>query len=322
MKHSARKRLLIAAALLSAACSSAQAQPVVKVVVGGAPGGLFDIVLRIISERVGRQLGSTVVIDHKPGAGNTVALNYVRNAQPDGRTVAMINVSAAANESIIRNRGYDLLADFEAVGLYAYPANILIINPSLPANNVVEFVRLLKGRDSATNYSSGGVGSPGHLAGEMFRTRTGTRLVHVPYKGAPPAVLAVVTGEVDFMFATASSVVGQIKGGQVRALAVTTIERLPQLPDLPTMSQAGLGDFDVSDWVGFLLPKGVPPAVRDGLHAALLGAFTDPEIRERLSNATFVPAPKPLGPAEFGAFLRAEVRKWAKVAEDAKITER
>ncbi len=320
MKQSAFERLLVAATLTIAACTAAQAQPVVKVVVGGPPGGLFDIALRIISDRVGRELGSTVVIENKPGAGNTVALTYVRNSKPDGRTVAMVNVSAAANESIIRNRGYDLLADFEPVGLYAYPANILIVNPSLQANDVTELIRLLKGREAATNYSSGGVGSPGHLAGEMFKARTGSRLVHVPYKGAPPAVLAVVTGEVGFMFATASSAIGQVKAQKVRALAVTTVERLPQLGDLPTMAESGLADFDVSDWIGFLLPKGVPAAARDELHSVLLRAFADAEIRERLRGATFIPAAKPLGPAEFRAFLDSEVRKWARVVENAKIT--
>jgi tripartite-type tricarboxylate transporter receptor subunit TctC len=308
-------------AIALAAAGGADAQPAVKVVVGGPPGGLFDIALRILSEQVGRELGSTVVIENKPGAGNTVALTYVKNAKPDGQTVAMINVAAAANESIIRKRGYDLLADFEPVGMYAHPANILIVNPALQANGLTQLVGLLKARGSPSNYSSGGVGSPGHLAGEMFKARTGVPLAHVPYKGAPPAVLAVVTGEVALMFATASSAIGQIKGGKVRALAVTTAERLPQLPELPTMSEAGLADFNVSDWVGFLLPKSTATAVRDRLHAVLARAFTDPGLSERLRNATFVPAARPLGPAEFGAFLRTEVDRWAKVVKEANISQ-
>jgi tripartite-type tricarboxylate transporter receptor subunit TctC len=154
----------------------------------------------------------------------------------------------------------------------------------------------------------------------MFKARTGAPVTHVPYKGAPPAVLAVVSGEVAYMFATASAAIGQVTPGKVRALAVTTSERLPQLPDVPTMTEAGLADFNVSDWVGFVLPKGTPAAQRDKLHAALAAAFTDPEAKERLRKATFVPVDKPLGPAEFGAFLRAEVDKWAKVVRDANIT--
>jgi tripartite-type tricarboxylate transporter receptor subunit TctC len=290
------------------------------IVVGGAPGGLFDIALRIVSERLGRELGRTIVIEHRPGAGNALALSFVKNAKPDGLTVAMVNVSAAANESILKSRGYNLLTDFEPVGMYAYPTNILIVNPGIPANSLTALAEMLKARGTAGNYSSGGIGSPGHLAAEMFKARLGAPVTHIPYKGAPPAVLAVVTGEVDFMFATASAVIGQITAGKVRALAVTTAERLPQLPDVPTMVQAGLTDFNVSDWAGFLLPKGTPAATRDKLHAALVAAFTDPDNRERLRKATFIPATPPLGPAEFSAFMRAEVAKWAKVVTEAKIS--
>jgi tripartite-type tricarboxylate transporter receptor subunit TctC len=256
--------LLAALGTAFALWGTAEAQPIVgrpvmQIVVGGPPGGLFDIALRIVSERLGRELDKTVVIENKPGAGTAVALSFVKNAKPDGLTVAMINVSAAANESLIKNRGYDLLADFEPVGLYSYPSNVLIVNPALGADSVESLASILKQRGSAANYSSGGVGSPGHLAGELFKARVGVPVTHVPYKGAPPAVLAVMTGEVDFMFATASSAIGQITAGKVRALAVTTAERLPQLPNVPTMMQARLTDFSVSDWTGFLLPKGSPP---------------------------------------------------------------
>jgi tripartite-type tricarboxylate transporter receptor subunit TctC len=305
---------------LAVASGFAYAQPVVKVVVGGPPGGLFDIAMRIVLEHVGKSLDSTVIVDNKPGAGGAVALASVRSSPPDGRTVAMVNVAAAANESIIANRGYSLLNDFEPVGMYAYPVNVLIVNPAFKARSVAEFVDELKGRSGPTNYASGGIGSPGHLAGELFKARTGVALTHVPYKGAPPAVLAVVTGEVGFMFATASAAIGQVHANKVRALAVTTAERLAQIPEVPTMKEAGFGDFNVSDWMGFLLPKGTPPAVRDRLHAALQSAFQDPQLREKLSNATFVPATKPLGPAEFGAFLRGEVDKWARVVKMANIS--
>ena len=308
---------VLAMALSTAA--SGQGQPVLKVVVGGPPGGLFDIALRNVSERLEKALGATVVIDNKPGAGGAVAVEFVKNAKPDGWTVAMLNVASAANESLIKKKGYNLLTDLEPVGMYAYPTNILIVHPSVKATNVPGLVAELKGRGTA-NYSSGGIGSPGHLAGEMFKGRTGVPATHVPYKGAPPAVLAVVSGEVAYMFATASTAIGQITPGKVRALAVTTTERLPQLPDVPTMTEAGMADFNVSDWVGFVLPKDTPATTRDKLHAALLAAFTDPEAKERLRKATFVPVDKPLGPVEFGAFLRAEVDKWAKVVRDANIS--
>ena len=307
-------------ALALAAWPAAHAQPVTKVVVGGPPGGLFDIVLRNISERLERELGGPVVIDNKPGAGGAVALEFVRNARPDGLTIGFVNVAAAANETIIRNKAYNLLADFEPVGMYVYPSNVLIVNPGFPADSVKGLVDTLKARGGA-NYSSGGVGSPGQLSGEMFKMQTGAPATHVPYKGAPPAVLAVVSGEVAYMFATASSAIGQIGPGKVRALAVTTTERLPQLPDVPTMAEAGFPDMKVSDWAGFVLPKGTPAAVRDRLHAALTAAFADPAAQDRLRKATFLPLAKPLGPDEFGAFLRVEVDKWAKVVRDAKISQ-
>ncbi|MEO8508721.1 MAG: tripartite tricarboxylate transporter substrate binding protein [Betaproteobacteria bacterium] len=289
--------------------TAAGAQSYLKFVVGGPPGGLFDIVLRIISDRVERDLGRTLVIENKPGAGGAVALESVRSAKADGLTVGMINVAAAANEAIIKGKAYNLLTDFEPVGMYVFPVNVLIVNPEMQATSVTAFISLLKARGT-TNYSSGGIGSPGHLAGEMFKAKTGAPATHVPYKGAPPAVLAVVTGETSYMFATASSAIAQIDAKKVRALAVTTNERLPQLPDVPTMLEAGLVDFNVSDWAGFVLPKGTPTDARDALHAALSAAFADPQIKERLRKATFVPMAKPLGPKEFGAFLQAEVDKW------------
>lgn len=320
----ALRNLVVAGALASGGAATATAQPLggqptLQVIVGGPPGGLFDIALRIVAERLGKELGRTVVIENKPGAGTAVALAYARTAPADGSSVAMINLSATANETLIPKRGYRLLEDFEPIGLYAFPSNVLIVNPGLGARDLPGLIRVLRERGDAANFSSGGVGSPGHLAGELFKTRTGTRMVHVPYKGAPPAVLAVVTGEVDLMFATASAALGQVAAGKVAALAVTTRERLPQLPGVPSMAEAGLPDFEVSDWLAVIAPKAVPAAVRDGLHAALSAAFADPEAAAKLRQASFLPAAPALGPEALRAFLRAEIDKWAKVVAEAKI---
>jgi tripartite-type tricarboxylate transporter receptor subunit TctC len=180
-------------------------------------------------------------------------------------------------------------------------------------------VDALKAKGGAP-YASGGVGSPAHLVGEMFRLRTGLPLTHVPYKGAPPAVTSVVAGETVLMFATASAAIAQVRGGKARALAVTVAERLPQLPDVPTLAEAGFTDFNVTDWVGILAPKGTPPETRERIHRAFVAAFADAEAQERLRNATILPAAKPLGPAEFADFLRREVDKWAKVVREAGIS--
>lgn len=305
-------------AVAAGAAQQALAQPV-RVVVPGPPGGFADIAVRITSDRLQQGLGATVVIEHRPGAGGTVGLEYLKGSRPDGTTIAMINLSPTANESIIKGKSYSLLTDFEPVGQYAWLANVLIVNPSIAAASVAELVRALKAKGGA-NYASGGVGSPGHLAGEMFRLRTGVPMTHIPYKGAPPAVTSVVAGETVLMFATASSAIAQVRGGKVRALGVTVTERLRQLPDVPTLAEAGLADFNVTDWVGILAPKGTPPEALERIHRAFAAAFADPDARERLSNATILPMAKPLGAAEFDAFLRSEVEKWAKVVREAKIS--
>jgi tripartite-type tricarboxylate transporter receptor subunit TctC len=309
---------LAACALCAAAAPHALAQTT-RIVVPGPPGGFADITVRLASERLQQGLG-TVVIEHRPGAGGTVGLEYLRNTAPDGATIGMINLSAAANESIVKGKSFELLRDFEPVGQYAWLANVLIVNASLGADKVAALLDALRKQGQA-NYSSGGVGSPGHLTGELFRMRTKLALTHVPYKGAPPAVTAVVAGEVALMFATASSAIGQVRGGKLRALAVTTSERLRQLPDVPTLAEAGLGDINVTDWVGLVVPKGTPPEARERIHRAFSAAFADAEVQDKLRNATILPLAKPLGPAEFGAFLRSEIDKWAKVVREAGISQ-
>jgi tripartite-type tricarboxylate transporter receptor subunit TctC len=305
-------------ALLCVSTPSALAQAT-RIVVPGPPGGFADIAVRLASERLEQALGGPVVIEHKPGAGGTVGLEFLKNAKPDGATIGMINLSAAANETLVKGKSWSLLGDFEPLGQYAWLANVLIVHPSVPGSNLAALVEALK-KPPAASYSSGGIGSPGHLVGEMFRVRNGLALTHVPYKGAPPAVTAVVAGEVSLMFATASSAIGQVRGGRVRALAVTVAERLQQLPEVPTLAEAGYGDFNVTDWVGLLAPKGTPAEARDRLHRAFLAAFADPAAAARLREATIVPAQKPLGSGEFAAFLRAEVDKWAKVVREAGIS--
>ena len=306
------KANLAALGLALAMWPAAHAQPVTKIVVGGPPGGLFDIVLRNISERLERELGGPVVIDNKPGAGGAVALEFVRNAKPDGLTVGMINVAAAANESIIKKKAYNLLADFEPVGMYVYPSNVLIVNPGVPADSVKGLVDTLKARGSA-NYSSGGVGSPGQLSGEMFKAQTGVPVTHVPYKGAPPAVLAVVSGEVAYMFATASSAIGQIGPGKVRALAVTTAERLPQLPDVPTMAEAGLPQVEADNWYGIVAPARLPPAVEARLYKASVEAIKSADVTERLGKQGVITVGN--STPQFTAYVKGEMDRWSEIAK-------
>jgi len=301
-----------------AAASAALAQAPVRIVVGGPPGGNTDIAARLASEKLAQALGAPVVIENRPGAGGVVAAGFVRNAAPDGTVIGLVTASNAANETLAPGRGYSLTADLEPVGLYVWLANVLIVAPAIPAKSVTELVTVLKARPK-NDYASGGVGSPGHLSGETFKLRTGVAMSHIPYKGAPPAVLSVVTGETALMFATASAALPQIKAGKVRALAVTSQARLSVLPDVPTLAEAGLGAIEVQDWVGFVVPKGTPADVRQRLHQAFAAAYADPQVRAKLEENTMLAAQPPLGPEAFGAFLARDVAKWEKTIREAGI---
>lgn len=296
----------------------ALAQAPVRIVVGGPPGGNTDIAARLASEKLSQALGAPVVIENRPGAGGVVAAEFVKNSKPDGTVIGLVTASNAANETLTPGKSYSLTTDLEPVGLYVWLANVLIVAPAIPAKTVSELVTVLKAR-AKNDYASGGVGSPGHLSGETFKLRTGVAMSHVPYKGAPPAVLSVVTGETALMFATASAALPQIKGGKVQALAVTSQARLAELPEVPTLAEAGLGTIDVLDWAGFVVPKGTPAEVRQKLHQAFTAAYADAQVRQKLEQNTMLAAQPPLGPEAFGAFLAKDVAKWEKTIREGKI---
>ncbi len=305
-------------AALALAIPLAAAQTPVRIIVGGPPGGNTDIAARLASEKLAQALGAPVVIENRPGAGGVVAAEFVKNAKPDGTVIGLVTASNAANETLATGKSYSLVADLDPVGLYAWLANVLIVTPAIPVKSMNELVSVLKARPK-NDYASGGVGSPGHLSGETFKLRTGVAMSHVPYKGAPPAVLSVVTGETALMFATASAALPQIKGGKVQALAVTSQSRLAELPDVPTLAELGMGAIDVLDWVGFVVPKGTPAEVRQKLNQAFTTAYADPQVRQKLQQNTMLAADPPLGPEAFGAFLAKDVAKWQKTIREANI---
>jgi tripartite-type tricarboxylate transporter receptor subunit TctC len=310
--------LSLLAAAAAALPQVALAQAPIRLVVGGPAGGNSDLAARLASDKVSQIMGTAVVVENRPGAGGGIAVEAVKNAKPDGTVVGVINAINTANETLTRNKGFNLLTDVEPVGLYVWLANVLIVTPALPASSVTELVGVLKARP-ATDYASGGSGSPGHLSGETFKLRTGVAMTHIPYKGAPPAVLSVITGETALMFSTASAALPQIKAGKVKALAVTSKSRLSELPDVPTLAEAGFESIDVADWIGFIVPKGTPNDVKQKLHQALTAAYADPAVREKLEKSTMQAAQPPLGPAAFGEFLAKDVAKWAKTIQEANI---
>ena len=315
------KARLFASLLAAAAASvplSALAQAPIRLIIGGPAGGNSDLAARLASDKLGQAMGTTVVVENRPGAGGGIAVEAVKNAKPDGTVVGVINAINTANETLTRDKGFNLLSDLEPVGLYVWLANVLIVTPAIPATSVKELVSVLKARPM-TDYASGGSGSPGHLSGETFKLRTGTAMTHIPYKGAPPAVLSVITGETSLMFSTASAALPQIKAGKVKALAVTSKSRLAELPDVPTLAEAGFESIDVADWIGFVVPKGTPNDVKQKLHQALSAAYADPAVREKLEKSTMQAAQPPLGPAAFGEFLAKDVAKWAKTIQEANV---
>jgi tripartite-type tricarboxylate transporter receptor subunit TctC len=312
------KRVLVLlaalASLLSGAPASAAEYPTrpVTLIVAFTPGGPSDVIARIIGKQMGEMLGQPFVIDNRPGAGGNIAAEAVANAAPDGHTLLMGNNSIlATNASLYKKLNYDPERDFMPIGLIGTQANILVVNPSVPANSMAELIALAKQKPRQLNYASSGHGAAAHLAGELFRTEAKVDIVHVAYKGAAPALQDVVAGHVQMMFATAASVVGLIKDRKVRPLAVTTRKRTTLLPDLPTVDELGIPGFDATTWHGLVAPAGTSKEIIGTLHHTMTTALEDPAVRKSLTD---------LGvdivggsPREFEAYIQREIPKWAAV---------
>jgi len=284
----------------------------VTLIVAFTPGGPSDVIARILGRRMHELLGQPFVIDNRPGAGGNIAAEAVANAAPDGHTLLMGNNSIlATNASLYKKINYDPERDFLPISLIGTQANILVVNPSVPAHSMAELIALAKAKPGQLNFASSGHGAAAHLAGELFRTEAKVDIVHVAYKGAAPALHDVVGGHVQMMFATAASVVGLIKDGKVRPLAVTTPKRTAVLPDIPTVAEEGISGFDATTWHGLVAPAGTSNEVIGTLHFAVATALNDAAVKKSLMD---------LGvdivggtPKEFDAYIKAEIPKWTAV---------
>jgi tripartite-type tricarboxylate transporter receptor subunit TctC len=291
----------------------------VTLVVAFTPGGPSDVLARIVGKQMEQLLGMPFIIENRPGAGGNIAADSVAHANADGYTLLMGNNSIlATNESLYKKLTYSPQKDFIPITLIGTQANILVVNPDVPAHSLKELIALAKAQPGKLNFASSGHGAAAHLAGELFKAEAQVNIVHVPYKGAAPALQDVIGGRDQMMFATAASVIGHIKGGKVRALAVTTLKRTKAMPDLPTMDEAGLKGFEASTWHGLVAPAGTPPQVIAALHEAAIKALADPGVQASLGR---------LGvdivgdtPQEFEAYIKAEIPKWKAIVKASGAT--
>jgi tripartite-type tricarboxylate transporter receptor subunit TctC len=308
---------LLASALgtLTIAASAQAAYPdkPVNIVVGFSAGGTTDVVARIMAKELTQELGQTFVVENKPGAGSNIATDYVRRAKPDGYTLLFVAVTSAINQTLYRNVKFDLTKDFDAVALGAKVPNILVVNPGVPVNSVQELVEYGKANPGVLAFASSGSGTSIHMAGELFKMRTGLDVLHVPYKGSAPAVTDLIGGQVQFMFDNMPASWPHVKGGKLKALAVTTAHRSPSAPDLPTMQELGFENFDVSSWFGLIAPAGTPREVIEKLNAAMVKAQDNPEVKKAFEGLGAVG--EKTTPEEFAAFIKSEVESWAPVVK-------
>jgi tripartite-type tricarboxylate transporter receptor subunit TctC len=323
---SPRFHLAVAAALLAIPASGSFAQTAkpefpnrpIRYVAASAPGGASDIIARILAPVMSEGLGVGVVIDNRPGAGNTIGAEIAAKAVPDGYTIFGCNIaSLAVSPALYRKLGYDPAHDFGPIGMIASNPNMLTVHPSIAATSVAQFISLVKSRPGQLNYASAGVGTSPQLSMELFRMQAGLDIVHIPYKGVGPALIDLVGGRVDAMFSTVPSALSTVRGGKIRALAVTSLTRDPDVPDVPTVAESGMPDFEVISWQGLCTQSRVPHAHFARIRAALDAALAQPEIRKRLADSGFQPNILPAD--KFAAWIRSERAKWAKVVKSIGI---
>lgn len=290
----------------------------VRVVVPYTPGGGADTTARLIAPKLQEALGQTVVIDNKPGAGGTIGDDIVAKAQPDGHTLLIGAFAHAVNPSLMAKMPFRTPEDFAPISLLVTVPELLVVTPTFPATTVAELVAMAKAEPGKLSYASSGNGSAQHLAAELFKLRTGTDIQHVPYKGGSLAVADVAAGHVPFYFGNMSAALPQARAGRVRALAVTSPQRSPAAPEVPTLEEAGVSGCEISEWNALLAPAATPPAVIERLHAEVAKVMAMEEIRAKFADLGAQPVAS--SAAELATFLRGEMTKWAEVVKVANIT--
>ena len=306
--------------MLSGSLATAQEWPTksITLVVPFAAGGTTDLVGRPLAQSLAARLGHSVIVDNRAGAGGTIGAGIVAKSIPDGYTMFLATIAHTIAPGIYKNLSYDFVKDFDPITVVGEVPNVLIVNPSVPANTPAELIAYIKANPGKVNFGSAGPGSVEHLSGELFHAMADINIVHVPYKGGAPMMTDLIAGHIQMAIETSGSALQHIKAGSVRALAVSTREPSPFFPGLPTLNEAGLKGYDVTTWYGLLVPKGTPAAVRTKLYQTVSEILKSPDMIARLADLGAVAGGEP--PEKFATFIQAEPAKWTKVTKEAGIT--
>ncbi len=308
-------------ALVSATAQAAKPYPErpVTLVVGYAAGGATDIVARLMAKSLSEELGQTIVVENKTGANSNIGAEIVSRAAPDGYTLYVGSIANTINRTLYSQLNYDFVRGFEPVGLLATIPNILVVNPKLPVKTVQEYVAYAKTHPGKLTCASSGSGSSIHLSCELFKMQTGTDILHVPYRGSGPAVADLLGGQVDSMFDNLPSSLPHVQAGKLRAIGVTSPQRLPSAPDTPTLAESGLAGFDVESWFGLMAPAGTPKPVIERLNQAMNKALASPALQASYQQSGFYAPPQPNTPETYARKIASEIDKWAKVVKSANL---
>jgi tripartite-type tricarboxylate transporter receptor subunit TctC len=319
--QASRRRLLGGLALAAVAVplgAFAQAYPAkpITIVVPFAAGGTTDILARVIGQALTKDLGQSVIVDNRAGAGGNIGAQFAAKSPADGYTLFMGTVGThAINQSLYKKLPFDPIKDFAPLTRVAMVPNLLVANPAKPYKNVKELIAYAKANPGKVNFGSSGSGSSIHLSGELFKAMAKVDMVHVPYKGSAPAVTDLLGGQIDVMFDNMPSAIQHVRNGRLRPLAVTTARRSPELPDVPTVAEAGVPGYEATSWFGMFAPAGTPAPVVARLNAALAKVLADPEVKKKLAEQGAEPYSEK--PEQFAEFIRQETAKWSKVVKDS-----
>jgi tripartite-type tricarboxylate transporter receptor subunit TctC len=309
---------LLAAITAPAAMAAAYPERPIRVLVAQSAGSSLDTISRIVTTRISEQLGQQLVIDNRGGAAGTIALEIGARAVPDGYTMIVgASSSMIVSRFTYKKLSFDAFKDFEAISLIANADGVMTVHPSVQAKTVKDLIALAKAQPGKLSYGSSGAGNAGHLAGELFNGMAGIKMVHIPYKGGAPAMVDLLAGQIQLIFSSAPTAVPQVKNNKIRGLAVTTSKRSVVLPELPTISEAGLPGFEADNWYGVVTVAKTPRAIIDRLNAEIIKAITAPDVKKLLLTQGL--EVRTSTPAEFQAYIKSEYEKWAKVIKTAGI---